>query len=244
MRIAICDDDAVCRGQTLDIATDYAEARKDIELYFETFAEPRTLLEATRKKGAYDIYILDIVMPEINGIELGKALRSMGADGKIIYLTSSEEYALDSFRVRAFDYILKPIAMDSFYAALDEAISSVSIKRDKVLLVKTRENNARIAFDSILYAELSRRTVIYHLIGGKKVESTTLRTAFTEAVAELITDRRFVLCGASTAVNLHHVTAVESEGAVFSDGERIMLGKKACRELRTAWNDYWITKEG
>ncbi len=244
MRVAICDDDSLCRAQVLDIVADYNEQRKDTDLVFEMFSEPEALLNAVSKNGSYDIYILDIVMPTINGIQLGQTLRDVGVDSKIIYLTSSEEYALDSFRVRAFDYILKPIEKETFYTVLDEAIASIHIKKDKVLVVKTKESSTRIAFDSILYAELSKRGVVYHLVGNKTVKSTTLRTTFTEAVKELLTDKRFVLCGASMVANMHHITAVENEGFVFMDTDRVFLGKKACRELRAAWIVYWSTQEG
>lgn len=244
MKVAICDDESLCRVQVLDIAADYAEERKDKEIVFEMFSEPEAVLKATREGGSYDIYILDIVMPSMNGIQLGQALRNEGVDGKIIYLTSSEEYALDSFRVRAFDYILKPIEKASFYKVMDEAVNSIHIKKDKGLIIKTRDGNARINFDSILYAELSNRTMTYHLAGGKTVESTTLRCSFGEAVGELLADGRFIQCGVSTVVNLHHITSVENEGVVFMDTERVFLNKKLCRELRGAWNTYWITKEG
>ena len=244
MKIAICDDNEICRAQILDIATDYAEERKDKDVSFVIFSEPEELLKVTREEGDFDIYILDIVMPGMNGIGLGQALRYDGCDSKIIYLTSSEEYAIDSFKVRAFHYLLKPIQKDAFYFALDEAISSISVKRDKGLIVKTRENNARLTFNSILYAELSKRSIIYHLVNGKTVESTSLRTNFTDAVQELLADRRFTLCGASMVANMHHITMVETEGIVFLDTYKVFLGKKACRELRNTWNDFWLSEEG
>lgn len=244
MKIAICDDESLCRARVLDIAADYAEERKDADIVFEVFSEPEALLRATLENGSFDIYVLDIVMPNMNGIQLGQALRNAGVESKIIYLTSSEEYALESFRVRAFDYILKPIEKQTFYSVMDEAIASIHIKKDRVLVVKTKENSARITFDSILYAELSKRSIVYHLTGGKTVESTTLRTTFTEAVGELLADNRFTLCGASMIANMHHITMVENEGIVFTDTERVFLGKKACRELRTAWNVYWLNEEG
>ena len=53
--------------------------------------------------GAFDIYILDIIMPGCSGIQLGKDLRRADPDGKILHLTSSAEYALESCRVKAFD---------------------------------------------------------------------------------------------------------------------------------------------
>ena len=244
VKIAICDDETVCRARLLDIAEDYSEERKDKQIEYTVFSEPAELLQAVWEGADFDIFILDIVMPDLNGIQLGQAIREQGVESKIIYLTSSEEYALDSFRVRAFDYILKPIARDVFYKVMDEAINSIHIKKDKGVIIKTKEGNARLSFDSILYIELSNRSLIYHLADGKAVESTTLRTSFSDAVAELLADGRFAQCGVSTVVNLHHITSVENEGAVFKGNERVFLNKKLCRDLRGAWNNYWISKEG
>ena len=244
MKVAICDDEKICRAQALDIATDYAEQRRDRSIVFDVFADSESLLDAVGNGNRYDIFILDIVMPGLNGIALGKALRDAGVEGKIIYLTSSEEYALDSFKVRAFHYLLKPIDRQTFFDVMDEAVSSISVKRDRSLIVKTRENNARITFDSILYATLTGRAVTYYLTDGQTVESTTLRTSFTESVQELLADKRFALCGASMVANMHHITMVDSEGVVFQNTWRVFLGKKACRELRGTWNAYWMAGEG
>ena len=190
----------------------------------------------------YDIFVLDIVMPCMSGIKLGQSLRDLGSDGKIIYLTYSREYALESFRVRAFDYIIKPVEKEAFYKTLDEAIAAIARKKDKGIIIKTRDGNARIAFDSILYAELSRRSILFHLVGGATLESVTLRTTFAEAVSELVADDRFVLCGVSAVINLGRTVAFEAECAVLEGGERIFFNKKLCRDLRLAWNNYWISK--
>lgn len=243
MRIAVCDDSWRCRAQVDDLLHEYVDQHQNEHLSFTVFSEPEALLQAHRER-PFDIYILDIVMPGMNGIELGEAIRADAADSKIIYLTSSQEYAVDSFRIRAFHYLMKPVEHSTLFPALDEAIASVSIRRDRSLIVKTRDGSARITFDSILYAELARRAVIYHLKNGPAVETTSLRIPFVEAVEELLRDRRFTLCGASMAVNLHHISQVAAEGIRFEDGSQVHLGKKACRELRTVWNDFWLSEEG
>ncbi len=244
VKIALCDDDKSCLERVKEAAAAYAKARPDASLAFFPFSDPGEVLRQTKEQGPFDIYVLDVVMPGTDGIALGTALRAAGVDGKIIYLTSSREYALDSYRVRAFQYLLKPIETEAFFAVMDDAIRELSERKSRGIMVKTKSGSLRIPLDSVLYAELSRRAVKYHLTDGRTVETTTLRVPFPEAVGELLTDRRFVLCGASMAANLHHVTAVKSEGVVFRSGASVFLGKKACRELRTAWNTYWIHGEG
>lgn len=243
MKIAICDDEARYLDQVSLVANEYIDKRKDKQISLHTFSHPEDLLEAAEKAGGYDIYILDIVMPGINGIQLGIRLRNYGYDGKIIYLTSSEEYALDSFKVKAFDYLIKPICKEVFFDTVDEVIKAISVKKDKSIIVKTKERSIKLTFDSIMYADISKRCVVYHLSDGKTVESMSLRTNFSDAVSDLLADSRFVLCGASMAVNMDHITEIENEAVVFGKTYRSFLGKKACRELRNNWNEFLFNWE-
>lgn len=241
MNIAICDDDKYCRENITEIAEQYCRINSDVG--FTVFDDGESLIEKAKKIGGFDLYILDVVMPEMNGIELGSALRELGCDGKIIYLTSSEEFAIDAFRVKAFNYILKPIKKDGFFAAVDEALEAVRKKKEKYVIVKTKEKSVKLAFDRIIHAQLINRAVSYRLTKGETVESVTVRSSFSEAVQELLRDRRFMLCGTSTLLNLQHISSVESEAIVFSNGDKMLFTAKTCREIRSAWCDYCFNGE-
>ena len=154
MKIAICDDEALCLEQVLELTREYAQQNSHLEISFSTFSSAEDLLESAGKIGGFELYILDILMPGMNGVQLGVALRQAGFDGKIIYLTSSAEYAIDSFKARPFDYLLKPVDQTALFQTLDEALRSVSQQKEKGVIVKTREGSVKLAFDSILYAEL------------------------------------------------------------------------------------------
>ena len=243
MRIAICDDEAVCIEQVSKIAEQYAVGRSDRNFVLESFTHPDDLLEAAEKIGGYDIYILDIIMPDMNGIDLGAILREAGYDGKIIYLTASEEYSLAAFRVRAFDYLIKPISEEAFTRAIDEAAALIEEKKDRFILVKTKDRNIKISFDSILYTELNRRVITYYLTGGRRVESVSLRGTFMEAMTELLADKRFYLCSVGMVVNLDCITEIETNAVVFGNTCRPFLGEKYCRKLRGVWSEYLFDGE-
>lgn len=243
MKIAICDDESRCLEQALVIAHDYAAQRKDKNISFLSFSHAEDLLEAAEKNGGFDVYILDVVMPGINGIRLGIKLRDLGYDGKIIYLSSSEEYALDSFKAKAFHYMIKPCQKDEFFQIVDEAIAAIAVKKDRSTVVKTKDRIVKLHFNQIVCIELVKRIAVYHLTDGKTVESISLRTNFPDAVADLLLDRRFTLCGAGLLVNMDHITEIGTEQIVFGDSHRAFLGKKACRDLRSAWNDFLFGEE-
>lgn len=238
MKIAICDDQVTCLNKAIGATEEYIKARCVKNISYEAFSHAEDLISACEKNGGFDVYVLDVVMPDVNGIQLGEKLRNMGVDGKIIYLTSSEEYSLDAFRVKAFDYIIKPINKEKYFKALDEAAEQISQKKDKHILVKSKERSIKITYDSIMYAELTKRAIRYYLTKGKIIETVTLRIPFSEACNELLSDPRFYLCSQSMLVNLDHVTEVENEAVVFGDSYKAFLGEKACRKLRSAWSSY------
>lgn len=243
MKIAICDDDEVSCKIISVLLDMYSKDSPHHELVYSVYAHADDLLEAAKKTGGFDIYILDIIMPDTNGVELGMRLRENGFDGKIIYLTSSEEYVFDSFRTQPFNYILKPVEPKNLFPVLDSAIDTVNCKKEKSIIVKTVDGNIKLSFDSIMYAELVRRTVIYHLTNGRVIESVTIRTSFSEAVSKLIADKCFAMCGASVIVNLLHITASNSKELQLRDGSSIQLSRKQLAELRTKWMEYWQEQE-
>lgn len=242
MKIAICDDDEYYREQIGNLLKKYISQNKNREISLSVFSDPEELLEVTKKNGGFDIFILDIVMTDMNGIELGHELRENGYDGKIIYLTSSEEFAVDSYSVGAFNYILKPWKDENVISILDKAVLSVLNKTEKYILVKTKESSIKIPFDSVLYAELADRSIVYHLTNGKIIESTTLRTKFIEAIQCFLGEKSFILCGASRLINMRHITEIDKEAVIFDENKKVFFSKKICRDLRTAWIDFCFSE--
>lgn len=242
MKIAICDDNAQNRQQISDIVREYAQPRHR-EISLSVYEHPTALMDDVTRFGGFDIYILDIVMPVVNGIQLGVQLRRCDPQGKIIYLTSSQEYAIDSYRAKAFDYILKPVKKERLIAALEECAQTIPNRKNKSILVKNRESTVKLTYDSILYAELVDRKIRYCTIGGNTIEGSSIRVNFSDAVAELLADHRFALCGPGLAVNLYHITMVNADTLVFKNGTGRYVGKRAGKELRSVWFDFWMNKE-
>ena len=239
MKIAICDDDLFWRKQLQMLLKDYIST-KNKNISVSVYEHGENLIDDVLKAGGFDVYILDIMMPGINGIDLGLSIRKSDLDGKILYLTASENFAIDAFKAKAFNYILKPVEKDAFFQAMDDILDT---KPEKSLIVKTKEGSVKLPVDSILYAELAKRTVVYHLVNGNSVESVTIRIPFATAVQDLLEDNRFVLCGASMIVNLYHITVVDSDSILFRNGDKAFIVKRASRELRSLWCDFWFNEE-
>ncbi|HIY07225.1 MAG TPA: LytTR family DNA-binding domain-containing protein [Candidatus Evtepia faecigallinarum] len=239
LQIAICDDEEKQLGQTTALLDTYLQSRPGLDGQVETFRSGSALLERAERAGGFDLYILDILMPELSGIDTGRRLRALGEGGEIVYLTSSNDFAADSYDVRAFFYLLKPVEENRLFQVLDGAVKKLKQRRSSAVLVSTAEGPRRILLEQIRYVERVGRRMRYYCTDGT-VDSQTIRLSFREAAADLLADRRFCRCGASFVLNFQHVAGVNGQSALLDNGQTVILPRTAAAEFKKAWGSYWL----
>lgn len=244
LRFALCDDNPEERDALAALLREYLNTRPELTGQISVFPSGTDLLDCLRNQVSFDVYLLDIIMPKLNGIELGMQLRQQDSRCEIIYLTSSSEYAVDSYRVRAFYYLLKPIVREEFFAVLERIIesfqNSVSQKNPETLPIKTKEGFHLLPFKELLYAELRSRAVTYYLNDHSSLTGLTLRGSFASELAPLLENSCFCLCGASFCLNLSQIKAVEKSKVVFLNDSTLTIPKSGYTPLKTAWMKYWL----
>lgn len=242
LRIAICDDEEQQLKQMVALLEAYLQSRTELKGQLETFLSGDALLERTEQSRGFDIYILDILMPELNGIETGHRLRALGMGGEIVYLTSSNDFAADSYDVRAFFYLLKPVDRKKLFHVMDGAVKTLNRRRSSAIVVNTPDGPRRILLERIRYVERIGRRMRYHCTDGV-VDSQTIRASFRETTAPLLVDPRFCLCGASYVLNFQHVVGVNGQIAMLDDEQTVDLPRTAAMDFKLAWGNYWLGKD-
>ena len=240
LRIAICDDEPEQVQQIQSLLHNWLERHPELQTQVVSFLSGAALLEHISGKGIFDIYLLDVLFPGSNGIDLGLKIRAADREGHIFYLTNSRDHAVDSYLARAFQYLVKPIDKERFYSALDRAADNWLQERASFITVKTRDGLQRLSIRNIVYGELVGHWVQYHLADGTVLESTSLRASFREAVAPLLKHHRFVLCAASFFVNLSFVELIDASGLKLNNGKMIPLSRSLRTEVTNKWLDYHL----
>ena len=241
LHIAICDDEQIWLENTVEILKVYLEKHPQYDAKIRCFSSGMELLDYTEANGGFDLYILDIVMSGMNGIETGLALREEADKGMIIYLTTAKEYALDSFDTNPYHYLVKPVDKEKMDMILDKVFYILAEKKNKSISVKTKEGVKRICLDDIIYIELVNRNICYHLKEAETIVGTQQRKSFMEMMTPVLTDNRFCKCGASCVLNLHQVKLVNKTEVYFSNGQNLLsVPKSACTSVLSAWLDYWM----
>ncbi len=168
IRIAVCDDSPEFLLQTIGMVESWSEqCRTPTEIY--RFDNGDALL-AKNAVTHMDIIFLDIIMPLQSGIDTAKELRQSDNAVKIIFLTSSPEFALESYEVKAQGYLLKPVTYEKIKETLDECSHSLETEAENILL-KTAFGYQKLYFHDIEYAEAQNKRVVFYLRTGKTVEA-------------------------------------------------------------------------
>ena len=116
MRFAVCDDNAADRRQLLSMLQQYCGNHR-VQAEIQPFADGRALLQAFAP-GKFQILFLDIYMPALTGMEAAKAIREKDTGCQLVFTTTSEDHALESYGVYAAGYLLKPYTQGQ----LDETV--------------------------------------------------------------------------------------------------------------------------
>ncbi len=238
IKVAICDDEPNQIKLLRKMLDAYAKNRS-VNLLIRDYSGGEALLSDVSEGELFDIYILDILMPDQNGITLGKQLRRHDQNGLFLYLTASSDFALQSYEVRAFHYLLKPVDPEKFFHVFQDMVKLLADRTKQQFQVKTKESSVLIDIDKLLYAELDGRSILYHLTNQKTLKSVSFSGSFRSIVEPLLSDPRFALCGASFMINLATIKTIDKTGITFSNDQHIELPKSTHASMKAAWNEYW-----
>ena len=243
LNIAVCDDEKLWLENTVGLLNDYYADHNEITVKIHAFQSAYDLLESVDEGTGFDLYILDVMMPEMTGIQVGAKLRAAEKRGLIIYLTTSKDFALDAYSVQPFHYLIKPVEKDSLFAVLDKATAILKDRHTKAISVKTKDGTIQILFDSIVYVEFADRCCHYHLKDSNVVIGNQLHASFSESMSPLLKDGRFCRCGASFVLNLFYISAIEKELVRFRNSDKTLyLPRAASNTLMPLWLDYWMER--
>ena len=169
--------------------------------------------------GGYGIVLMDIELPDMNGMEASKRLRERDADVIIMFVTNMAQYAIKGYEVRAFDFIVKPVTYADFALKLTGALECEKTRRGKTVWVTNKDGRVAMRTTDIKYVEVAGHILIWHTVQGDYRASGQLAAA-----EELLKGEPFAYCNRCYYVNLRYVTAVR--------GYEAYLGKECLQISR------------
>lgn len=240
LTIALCDDNEL----QLEILQEYLYDYNTVSPYkvdTTAFSSGTDLLNAIEQNGRFDVYILDIMMPEMDGMELAKRLREIDEIGKIIFLSAETSFVYKAFAVNASGYLVKPVNPEELYDLLRTLRARIEKEKPSYVLVNAVPGDRRVEVRDILYVNMADRVPIYHLTDGTEVVGHAKRGKFQEMVSDLLNGYPFALSSAGVAVNLANVESLAngSNEIVLKGGTTLLCSRTMKENFTYRLRDFW-----
>ncbi len=236
LHIAICDDDSNQLELLATYTSEYMR-KHHIEASVQQFLHPDTLLRSFEIQ-RFHIYILDIVMPMCNGVEVGKAIRTQDQEAFILYTTFEPGFALQSFAAKPFDYLLKPIEKQLFHETLHLVVKKLAITDDSSWMIKTHEGMRVFKLSEILYCEYSNHAVTYMLVGARQISTKVIKGSFAQHVEHLLQNKRFLRPHVAFVVNMEYIEGFSRTKFTLRGGHMVPITAKNYPAVRDSYMNY------
>lgn len=229
MRIAVCDDSPEYLQNTVEMIKMWSkESNMDVDVF--SFDNGDDLLRKC-PESRFDLIFLDIIMPLFNGIDTAREIRQTDSEIKIVFLTSSTEFALDSYDVKASGYLLKPVEYDRIKETLDDYCKT-KWREPKSIVVKTSVGFQKVYLHNIEYVEAQNKKVIFYLKSGSQIE---VNESFHAVEEKLPVNDGFFKCHRSYIVYLRNIDHFNSTEIFSRNGKVIPIARGFSKPLQEAY---------
>ena len=239
IKIAFCDDDMEVLHQMNELLDRYRVERNE-DITYVAFQSPFELLTEIEKGIRPDILFLDVVMPGQNGMDVAKEIRQYDTNMKIIFLTSSPEFAVESYSVGAYFYQLKPIWEESFFRLMDAVLAECEKKKKNSLILRSKDGITRIDLQQLEYCEVLGRKLLFHLEDGAFLESAG---SLDDLAGQLMQYSNFFRPHRSFLVNMEYIQNISSRSIKMVNDAEIPIPHGKCSEIKNTYMEYAFNGE-
>lgn len=228
MNIAICDDEKIWQQELIRYLNEY-KSKRHIDIFTTCFSDGRSCYESSLNK--YDIIFMDFQMDNINGIETARKIRKTNSDSIIIFVSAYPQVAIDTFEVKTFRFISKPIDKNKLFKAIDDYLAEIDI--DSFLIFKTHEKTIRIKISEIIYAEAQKNHTKIHT---EKEDFEILINL--KAVEKRLPSEKFFRCHNAYVTSFMHIKHHSNTEIYYDDKSVAYISRGMLPKFRIAFQEF------
>lgn len=226
LKIAICDDFQVDREALRVCVTNFFRS-KNLLVSIDEFASGEEFISCEK---VYDIVFLDIFMKGLNGMEVAFRLLGKNVKTKIIFCSSSAEFAVDSYNVFAFGYLLKPVKSEKVNSTLEHYLRVVPPVY--TIEINTGKSTEIIKVNDVVWVEASRKKCIFHTLNGEFELTIKLSDIYS-----MLEPYGFIKPIRYAIVSLEKIANIRSN-IVMSNGDIVPVSRDMKEEIKQIFADY------
>ena len=209
--IAIVEDEKACSRQLQKYLEQY-QNEKNMQFKVSVFSAGTELL--TNYQPVYDLILLDIEMPGINGIDTAAKIRETDGEVALMFITNLAGYAIRGYEVEALDFVTKPVSYYQFAMRLSRCFRRLGKRESREILLSCPDGIKKLNISQIYYVEVQNRILHYYTSEGEYSLRGTI-----QSLEESLPAASFAKCNRWYIVNLKHVSEVKKNTVVVGGYE-------------------------
>ena len=225
IHIAIAEDEASCARDLISQLHRF-EQENSVRFQITQYTNALDLLEEYR--AVYDLLLLDIEMPLLDGLSAARKIHDMDDRVLIMFITRIAKYAVQSYDVQAVDYVLKPLKYPVFSMKLQRILRRIRGKNERFVLVQGQGVLRRISVGDVYYVEVADHMLTWHTANGDFTVKGTMRSA-----AQELEGCAFARCNNCYLVNLAHFQELREDTA-YVGGDALKVSRSRRKEFLEA----------
>lgn len=231
------------------IVEDEIEMSSDLKKHVETFFNQHdkkitidifdnAVKFLDKYKSKYDLVFMDINLPYMDGIEASEKLRKIDPTVIIVFVTSLAQYAIEGYKVHAFDYVLKPVNYYNFVLTLERILPHLKDNDKSIVIYTNKTSFKKILIERIKYIEIINHKLVFHTLNGDYETHGALND-----YVEILKDDYFELCNRCYLINLKMVSQVTPDSVIIDD-ESLLISRPKRKQFLHVLNEFIATGGG
>lgn len=228
LKIAVCEDLEQDQHRLVSMIRDYL-TKNQLRAGIDTFPSGEDFLSSDTS--AYSLVFFDIYMDQLNGMETAKKLLESNQSVQLVFVSTSRDFAAESYDVSALHYIIKPVEEKRLFQVLDRFFDG--IRRMKTMTVKVGRAEETIFIRDILYMEPENKKTVLHTRQGNITASMPF-----SFFCDTLTEPEFVKTIRYALVSVSAIAKVPSEIVVLTDGTELPVSRGERQHVRSVFTDF------
>lgn len=235
MNIAIVDD---CRDERLSLMAFINQFYQETPVYkqLSEFSGGETFMDAWIP-GRFDLVFLDIFMDGVNGIEVAEKIREADDECLLVFITNSREHAIQSYRLRVFDYLVKPLSYEAFFDSMQHCDKELR-RKSRYIEVKESRTLVKIRINDIIFTDYFNHYIQIHT--KERMIRSYMR--FEDFSPMLLCYPQFLCCYRNCIVNMDHILTLSKNDITMVDGEHMPITRSKRQWIHQQYTDYQFHK--
>lgn len=237
INVLVCDDNVAEAEQLQKLISSYGE-RTGVNFEMTVCTTPRDIICRLQDSDQQDILFLDIYLDQLNGMDLARLVRKNNDKSKIVFVSSSNDHALEAFGVNASQYLVKPVCYSSLAQTMDLLLKEPH--GGGFIHVTSNNQIVKIFLNDLVYTETQRHYQALFLSNGTMERARMTRAELCDLLGP---QKRFIRVGASFLVNLDYVVRVASDSIELMGGRVLHIPRRVLAEVKQQYFDYYCGGE-